>query len=69
MKKLVGIICLVLGFAANASAAEITGTLNFTGDVIVVSDGQIDWRMRRNPRMPLPYGPVPAILLGWILEL
>lgn len=39
MKKLVGIICLVLGFAANASAAAITGTLNFTGDVIVSATG------------------------------
>jgi len=39
MKKLVGIICLALGFAANASAANITGTLNFTGDVIVTASG------------------------------
>jgi hypothetical protein len=43
MKKLVGIICLVFGFAASASAAEITGTLNFTGDV-VVSATSIDFQ-------------------------
>jgi len=42
MKKLVGIICLVLGFAATASAAEISGTLNFTGAVTVTAGG-IDW--------------------------
>jgi hypothetical protein len=43
MKKLVGIVCLVLGFAASASAASITGTLNFTGDV-VVSATKIDFQ-------------------------
>ena len=37
MKRLVGIVCLVLGFAANASAASIVGTLNFTGDVVVTA--------------------------------
>jgi hypothetical protein len=42
MKKLVGIICLALGFAATASAAEISGTLNFTGAVTVTAGG-IDW--------------------------
>jgi hypothetical protein len=42
MKKVVGIICLVLGFAATASAAEISGTLNFTGAVTVTA-GAIDW--------------------------
>lgn len=45
MKKLLGIVCVVLGFAANASAATIVGTLNFTGDVIVTSN-TIDWQDR-----------------------
>jgi hypothetical protein len=42
MKKLVGIVCLVLGFAANAKAAEIAGTLNFVGTVTVTATG-INW--------------------------
>lgn len=45
MKKLVGIMCLVLGFAANASAASIVGTLNFTGDV-TVTGSTINWHDR-----------------------
>jgi len=45
MKKLVGIMCLVLGFAANANAASIVGTLNFTGDVTVTAT-QINWQDR-----------------------
>ena len=42
MKRLVGIICLVLGFAANASAASIAGTFNFAGAVIVTAT-TINW--------------------------
>jgi hypothetical protein len=40
--RLVGIICVVLGFAASASAATIVGTLNFGGTVTVTAT-TIDW--------------------------
>lgn len=42
MKKFVGIMCVVLGFAANASAASIVGTLNF-GGTVTVTGTTIDW--------------------------
>jgi hypothetical protein len=46
MRKLLGIVvCVVLGFGANASAASIVGTLNFTGDVTVTAT-TIDWQDR-----------------------
>ena len=38
MKRLAGIICVVLGFAASASAASIVGTLNISGSVTVTSN-------------------------------
>ena len=38
MKRLAGIICVVLGFAANASAASIVGTLNIAGSVTVTAN-------------------------------
>ena len=45
VKKLVVMTCAVLGFAAQANAASIVGTLNITGDVTVTAT-QIDWQDR-----------------------